>query len=89
MALGTLFGIPIKATANIIPDSADDVSGASFSREHFIFVNEVSPRMDVDDSNKSARGGKELNGWAAYTYGTYRPAVGGVEILGDASTPTA
>lgn len=87
--LNSLFNIPVKQSANIIPDASDDVSGASFSREGLIFVNEVSPKIDPDTSDKSYRGAVELNGWTSYAPGTWRPAVMGVEILGDASTPVS
>lgn len=89
MALKELFGIPVKATANIIPNSLDDVSGASFSMEGLIYVEEISPRIDPDTSDKSYRGAIELNGWCSYTWGLYRASNFGVEILGDASTPVA
>ena len=84
-----LFGIPVRPSANIIPDVNDDVSGASFSQFGFVFVNEISPRMDPDTSDKSYRDATELNGWTSYAWGTWRPATMGVEILGDASTPVS
>ena len=87
-ALKELFGIPVKPTANIIPDSLDDVSGASFSQEGFIYVPEVEPQIDVE-SPIGARGAKQLTAWRAYTFGIYRAGVNGVEILGDATEPTS
>jgi hypothetical protein len=89
MALGQLFGIPIKATANIIPDASDDVSGASFSREALIYVEEVAPKMVPDDSDKSYRDAVELNCWCSYIWGVFRSSNWGVEIIGDATTPAA
>lgn len=88
-ALGQLFGGIVKPTANVIPDASDDVSGASFSREGLIYVEEVAPRMDPDTSDKSYRGAVELNGWMSYIWGLYRSSNFGVEILGDAVLPTS
>lgn len=89
MALKELFGIPVKASANLIVNSSDDVSGASFSQEGLLFCEEVAPRIDPDTSDKSYRGAIELNGWTSYGWSLYRPSNYGVEILGDASTPVA
>ncbi len=89
MAMKELFGIPVKATANVIPNSLDDVSGASFSKEGLVYVEEIAPRIDPDTSDKSFRGAVELNGWCSYAWTLYRPSNFGVEILGDASTPVA
>ena len=87
-SLKELFGIPVKPSANIIPDSADDVSGASFSQEGFIYVNEVAPQIDVEVPI-GARGARQLTAWRAYVFGLYRAGAFGVEILGDASVPTS
>ena len=89
MANKELMGIPVKASANIIPDANADTSGASFSKEGLIYVNEVSPRIDPDTSDKSYRGAVELNGWCSYAWGTWRPATMGVEIFGNSSQPTS
>lgn len=88
-ALGVFWGATVKRSANVIPDSADDVSGGAFSREGLIFVEEVAPRSDPDMSDKSLRGAVELNYWGSYVWGTYRPSAYGCEILGDASLPSA
>lgn len=88
-ALGTLFMGVVKPTANVIPDSLDDVSGAAFSKESLIYVEEVAARLDPDRSNTSYRGAVELNGWMSYAWGLYRASNYGVEILGDATEPTS
>lgn len=88
-ALGTFFGVTVKKSANLLPDAADDVSGAVFSKESLIYVSEVSPRLDPDTSDKSMRGAVELNVWGSYVWGLYRAGAYGVEILGDASMPVA
>jgi hypothetical protein len=88
-ALGTFWGATVKKTANIIPDSAADTSGAALSKEGFVFVSEVSPRSDPDTSDKSLRGAVELNYWGSYVWGTYRPGAYGCEILGDNTLPSA
>lgn len=88
-ALGTFWGTTVKKSANLIPDSDDDVSGGAFSREGLVFLEEVSPRSDPDTSDKSLRGAVELNYWGSFVWGTYRPSSYGVEILGDASLPSA
>ncbi len=88
-ALGMLFGGVVKTTANVIPDASDDVSGAAFSKEGLIYVEEVAARLDPDTSDKSYRGAVELNGWMSYIWGLYRASNYGVEILGDATLPTS
>lgn len=88
-ALGTLFMGVVKPTANLIPDASEDVSGAAFSKEALIYVEEVGARLDPDSSDKSYRGAVELNGWMSYAWGLYRAGNYGVEILGDAAEPTS
>lgn len=88
-ALGMFWGATVKKTANLIPDSADDVSGGAFTAEGLIYVSELEPRSDPDTSDKSLRGAVELNYWGSYVWGTYRPGAFGVEILGDATMPVA
>ena len=88
-ALGMFWGATVKKSANLIPDSADDVSGGAFCREGLIYVEEVAPRADNDTSDKSLRGAVELNYWGSYVWGTYRPGAYGVEILGDCNMPSA
>ncbi len=88
-ALGTFWGVTVKQTANLLPNSADDVSGAVFSKEGLIYVSEVEPRSDPDTSDKSLRGAVELNYWGSFVWGLYRAGAFGVEILGDASMPVA
>jgi len=86
-ALGTLFGLTVKQTANLIPDAADDVSGAAFAQLGLVYVSEVKARLDPDTSDKSYRGAVELNAWMSYAWGLYRPGAYGVEVLGDATMP--
>lgn len=88
-ALGTFWGTTVKQSANLIPDSSDDVSGGAFSKEGLVYVSEVEPRSDPDTSDASLRGAVELNYWGSYVWGTYRPGAYGVEILGDCSMPSA
>ena len=88
-ALGTFFGTTVKKSANVIPDSGDDVSGAVFSQEGLVYVSELEPRLDPDTSDKSMRGAVELNVWGSFVWGLYRSGAYGVEILGDASMPVA
>ncbi len=88
-ALGTFWGTTVKKSANLLPDSGDDVSGGAYSKEGLIYVSEVTPRTDFDTSNKSLRGAVELNTWGSYVWGLYRAGAFGVEILGDASMPVA
>ena len=88
-ALGRFWGATVKKSANLIPDSDDDVSGAALSREGLIYVSEVEPRSDPDTSDKSLRGAVELNYWGSYVWGLYRAGAYGVEILGDATMPPA
>lgn len=88
-ALGMFWGATVKQTANLLPDSSDDVSGGAYSREGLIYVSELEPRSDPDTSDKSLRGAVELNFWGSYVWGLYRAGAFGVEILGDASMPAA
>lgn len=88
-ALGMFWGATVKKSANLIPDSSDDVSGGAYSQEGLIYVEEVAPRSDPDTSNKSLRGAVELNYWGSYVWGVYRAGAYGVEILGDCSMPAA
>lgn len=88
-ALGTMAGLTIFTDANIAVDASDDASGAAFSKEGVIYVSELEPRMDADDSDKSMRGAVELNVWGSYIWGLYRSANYGVELLFDASLPTS
>lgn len=86
---GMFWGATVKKTANLIPDSGDDVSGGAYSGESLIYVSELEPRSDPDTSDKSLRGAVELNYWGSYVWGLYRAGAYGVEILGDASMPDA
>ena len=88
-ALGTFWGATVKKSANLLPDSADDVSGAALVSEGLNYVSELEPVSDPDTSDKSLRGAVELNYWGSYVWGVYRAGAYGVEILGDASMPVA
>ncbi len=88
-ALGTVAGATIWMDANMVVDASDDTSGAVFSKEGVIYVSELEPRLDADDSDKSMRGAVELNLWGSYVWGLYRSANYGVEMLFDASLPTS
>ena len=88
-AIGTFWGVTVKESANLLPDSSDDVSGGVYSKEGLIYVSEVEPRSDPDTSDKSLRGAVEMNYWGSYVWGLYRPTAYGVEVVGDASMPAA
>ena len=88
-ALGEFWGATVKKSANLLPDSDDDVSGGAFVSEGLCYVSELEPRSDPDSSNKSLRGAVELNYWGSYVWGLYRAGAYGVEVLGDASMPAA
>jgi len=88
-ALGMFWGTTVKKSANVIPDSSDDVSGGAFCREGLNYVSELEPRSDPDTSDKSLRGAVELNYWGSYVWGVYRAAAYGCELLGDATMPIA
>ena len=88
-AIGRIAGATVYNDANIAVDASDDASGAFFSKEGFIYVSEVEPKLDIDDSDKSMRGAKELNLWGSYVWGLYRSGAYGVEALFDASLPTS
>lgn len=88
-ALGELFSTTAKRSANLLPNSLDDVSGGAFSKEALIYVSELEPRMDNDTSDKSMRGAVEVNVWGSYVWGVYRAGAYGVEIIGDCQLPAA
>jgi hypothetical protein len=88
-AEGMIGGAMVYYDANIAVDASDDASGAVFSKEGVIYVSEVEPKLDPDDSDKSMRGAVELNLWGSYVWGLYRAANYGVECLFDASLPTS
>ena len=85
-SLGRLGKINVKADANLLPDSTPGVTGAAFSKEGLIFVNEVEATMDTD-MPKRLRGGAEVMVFGSYVFGNYRPANYGVPIATDASKP--
>ena len=85
-AVGKIGRITIKADANLLPDSSDDVTGACFSKEGLIFVSEVEATMDTD-MPKRLRGGAEVMVFGSYVFGNYRPANYGIPITLDASKP--
>ncbi len=86
-ALGRLGNATIYRDANLIPDSNDDVTGAMFSKEGLIYVEEVSATMDYDQP-KRLRGGMEIMTFASYAWTNYRPANYGIPMTLDATTPT-
>lgn len=88
-SLGMYAQIDIRENSNISVDSSDDAINAWYSREGFVHVNEVSPRMDPDTSDKSTRGAIEMNLWGSYTWGVYRAANKGIAATFDASIPSS
>ena len=88
-ALGTLSGMEVRFDANIAVDASAGATGAAFSKMGFCFISEVEPRLDVDDTDKSMRGAKELNVWGSYTWGVYRAAAYGIPTTFDAALPTS
>ncbi len=85
-SVGRLGKINVKADANLLPDASDDVTGAAFSKEGFIFVSEVEATMDTDKPVR-LRGGAEVMVFGSYVFGNYRPANYGVPMTTDASKP--
>jgi hypothetical protein len=85
-ALGRLFGVEVYEDANIAI-SSNDASGAMFSREGFIFCEEMAPKMESEADDKSLRA-LELNLVGSYVWGLYRPSNYGVELLFSATLPT-
>ena len=87
--LGQYAGFIIKTSANIPVDGSGDAVGAAYSRDGYVYVSEVDPRMDPDSSDKSMRGAVELNAWGAYVFGLYLAATLGNSLTFDASTPSS
>ena len=88
-AIGQLFGVTVKRSANTTITSANNMAGGIYSQEGLIYVNEVAKRLDPDDSDKSYRGALELNGWTSYVWGVYRPGAFGIETIGDCTLPAS
>lgn len=87
--VATVGGLTIKQDANFTVDASDDFTGAAYSKEGLVYVEEESPRLDPDSSDKSMRGAVELNVWGSYTFGNYMPANYGIPWTFDASKPTS
>lgn len=85
-AIGRIGKITIKADANLLPDATPGVTGAAFSKEGLLFINEVDATMDTD-MPKRLRGGAEVMVFGSYVFGNYRAGHYGVPIATDASTP--
>lgn len=85
-SIGRIGKINVKADANLLPDGTPGVTGAAFSKEGFIYVEEVAPTMTTDMPPR-LRGGAEIMTYTSYTWGNYRPANYGVPISTDASKP--
>lgn len=85
-AIGQIGQITIKADANLLPTSTPSVTGAAFSKEGLIFVNEVEATMETD-MPKRLRGGAEVMVFGSYIFGNYRAGHYGVPITTDCSTP--
>ena len=85
-SIGQIGKINVKADANLLPDATPGVTGAAFSKEGFIYVEEVAPTMTTDMPPR-LRGGAEIMTYTSYTWGNYRPANYGVPIATDASKP--
>lgn len=86
-ALGRLGNSTVYRDANLIPDVNDDVTGAMFSKEGLLYVEEVAATMDYDQP-KRLRGGMEIMTFGSYAFSNYRPAAYGVPMTFDASNPT-
>jgi hypothetical protein len=87
-AAGRLFDAEIFGDANIPVDANDNAIGGVFSKEALIYVNEVDPVMEPDETDASLRA-VELNLWGSFVFGTYRPQAYGCEVVADASIPTS
>lgn len=83
-----LADVDVYLDANIAVDANDDASGAVFDMEGFIFVPEIEPdlRHRQDDESSLVF---EISGYGSYAWGLWRLAHSGVEVLADASLPTA
>lgn len=88
-ALGHASNAVVKVDPNIAVDANDDASGVALSKEGFVYVSELEPRLDPDKSDASMRGAIELNLWGSYAWGLYRSSAYGVELLFDATLPTS
>lgn len=88
-AMGTMFSATVKADANLGTDANGDSSGAVFSQEGVVYVQELAPVSNPDNSDKSMRGAIELNYWGSYVWGLYRSSAYGIEMLFDTTLPTS
>lgn len=87
--IGEIAGFDVRLDANISVDANDDAVMAWFSGEGLIYVSEVEPRLEIDDSDKSMRGAKELTVWGSYVFGVWRPGAYGLAGTFDASMATS
>ncbi len=81
--------VTIKRDANIPVTATPSATGGIFSKEGFIYVSEVEPKIVRDMSDVSMRDAVELDVWGSYKFGLYRPANYGISMTFDATTPTA
>ena len=86
-AIGRLFDMEVYTDANMAIAS-DGASGACFAKMGLIYVSEVEPMMEPDETDVSLRA-VELNLWGSYVWGNYRASNYGVEMLFDVTLPTA
>jgi hypothetical protein len=88
-SLGQLEGILMREDANLSVNGSDDATGAAYSQEGLVYVEEVAPRMDPDTGDKSMRGAIELNLWGSYVWGNFRAANLGTPATFDCSNPSS
>jgi len=86
-AIGEVNGSRHYISNNLLVDANDDVSNAVFDQDRFYFISEIEPDegKEYDNSHRVW----ELMIAGSYTYGIHKPSVGGIEVITDASTPTA
>ncbi len=81
--------VTVKRDANIPVTATPSATGGIFSKEGFIYVSEVEPKVIKDTSDVSMRDAVEINVWGSYKFGLFRPAAYGISMTFDCTTPTA
>lgn len=87
-ATGRLFDTEVYGDANIPLKAGIDAVGGVFSKEAMIYLSEVEPVMEPDETDASLRA-LELNLWGSYVFGMYRPNFYAIGVFADATMPTS
>lgn len=83
--VGTVAGVQVFTSTNIVKDANDDATGAMFNRTALALDIRRAPRLEPE--RDASRRAIELNMTVHYATGVWRPKFG-VQVIGDASLPS-